>query len=159
MKFSWSDFLQMILSSALLTGLITLLAKKMDWIRFTKKDKVQVDKTEAEIRSIGISDQIRISDEALKWTLKFAEELSKANEVNDRRQRESERLLAVIAAMKVEFDKQMDEIKELLFESRKECDDQRAKYQLVLYQLNEFLKNGTSNGAAKSNPAAGDKIS
>lgn len=116
MKFS--DILKWIVGGGSFTAvLFGIFAKAMGWIRFRKKDSADTEKVRSEtaidlatVTEKRISDEVKISDAALQWTVNLATQLEKANIMIEKKQVENERLHGIIDLMKSDFEKSMKEL-------------------------------------------------
>lgn len=118
MKFS--DIIKWIIGGgSFATVIIGIFARAMGWIRFRKKDSADTDKVKSEtaidlatVNEKKISDEVKISDAALQWTVNLATQLERANTRIDMKQSEIERLHEIIDLMKIDFEKSMKELHE-----------------------------------------------
>lgn len=119
MKWDITDILKSIAGGGVFAALSTILAIAMGWIRFGKKDRADIGKVQSEtaldLASIAekkISDEVKISDAALQWTVNLATRLEQANVMIDKKQQENERLHEIIDVMKRDFEREFQKLKE-----------------------------------------------
>lgn len=119
MKWEFDDILKMIFGGGFMTAIVALLARKMDWIRFGKTDEANISKVQAEtaidlavVTAKRISDEVKISDAALQWTINLATQLERANVMIEKKQIENDRLDGIIELMKRDFEKAFEKLKE-----------------------------------------------
>src|SRR5947199_384771 len=117
MEWTVQDIVKSVLGGGLFTGIVALVGRAMGWLRFNKKDNADVSKVKsetaidlAEVDNKKIDDEVKISKAALEWTVQLAGQLEKANLINEKRQQEIERLHAVMAKMREDFEKRMSEM-------------------------------------------------
>ena len=110
MKWEVTDILKSIAGGGMFAALTTVLASAMGWVRFGKKDNAEVGKVRSEtaldiatIREKKISDEIKISEAALQWTINISARLEKEQQENDR-------LHSIIDNMKRDFEKQVQKL-------------------------------------------------
>lgn len=138
----WSpiDIIKSLLSGSIITTLATIIAKKMDWIRFGKSDDAKIGKIKAETvvelanaSAKRISDEVKISDAALQWTVNLASQLEKANALIDKKQAENDRLHGIIDAMKRDFEDAVQKLKQEFKERIRqlEADFEKSKNELI----------------------------
>lgn len=113
------DIVKMLISGGIFTAIAAIFANLMGWLRFSKNDKAQVNKIEAEaaldratITEKKISDEVKISDAALQWTINCFSRLEQANLMIDKKQEENDRLHGIIDVMKQDFERDIKKIKE-----------------------------------------------
>lgn len=111
------DILTWVLGGGSLVTLIV--AKAFGWLRFRNKDSADTDKVRSEtaidlatVSEKRITDEVKISDAALQWTVNLATQLEKANQMIDKKQGENERLHGIIDLMKIDFERSMKELRE-----------------------------------------------
>jgi flagellar motility protein MotE (MotC chaperone) len=59
-----------------------------------------------------ISDEVKISDAALQWTVNLASRLEQANIMIDKKQQENDRLHDIIDVMKRDFEREFQKLKD-----------------------------------------------
>ncbi len=149
MKWTWETILQMLLAGGLFTALAGFFAKQMDWIRFRKKDSVEVGKVEAETELIRANAAEKVSDTALQLLSNVAVQLDKANMVIDKKEKENERLHEIIVTLKDDFErdfqklrddfnKRINELEQELEKSRQELERERIEYQKEIEKFKKF---------------------
>lgn len=158
MEWKAEDILKIVAGGGFFTLVSTIVARAMGWIRFGKVDKAKIGKVEAEtaldmatITQKKISDEVKISDAALQWTVNLASQLEKANAMLDKKQTENDRLHGIIDVMKKDFEREFQKLKEdfnkrireleLEFEKSKnelikEREENRAEIQRLKAQIN-----------------------
>lgn len=119
MEWDVREILKSVGSWGVVTALVALIAKKMDWVRFGKTDAAKVKKVNAEaaldLASVAekeIEKEVKISNAALQWNINLAARLEKALSMVDSKQEIIERLYGVIDKMKEDFDKSIAKMKE-----------------------------------------------
>ncbi len=168
MKWTWETILQMLIAGGLFTAVAGFFAKQMDWIRFRKKDSVDVGRIAAETDFIRAETaekktitEIKFSEALLVSLEKVARQLDRANMTNDKKEIENQRLHDIIGTLKQDFkkdfeklkedfDKRIDELEEELSVSKKELLEERTRYQKekeeYLIQIEELKKIREDNG-------------
>lgn len=140
MEWSPSDIVKSLLSGSVITAIATLIAKKMDWIRFGKSDDAKIGKIRAEtavelanVSAKRISDEVKISDAALQWNINLASQLEKANALIDKKQAENDRLHGIIDTMKRDFEDAVTRLKDEFRQRIKqlEADFEKSKNELI----------------------------
>lgn len=119
MEWKAEDILKMITGGGFITLIVSIVANAMGWIRFGKTDKAKIIKMNAEaeidfatVTQKQISDEVKISNAALQWTVNLASQLEKANFMIDRKQDENDRLHTIIDNMKKDFEEAFDKLKD-----------------------------------------------
>lgn len=119
MEWKTDDILKILAGGGSSIVISTIVARAMGWIRFGKVDKAKIGKVEAEtaldiatVTQKKISDEVKISDAALQWTVNLASQLEKANAMLDKKQTENDRLHDIIDVMKRDFEKAFQKLKE-----------------------------------------------
>lgn len=119
MEWNFQNIIQTLLSGAILTAVTGIVARGMGWIRFKQRDSADVGKIKsstaldiAEITQKRISDEVKISDMALQWTINLASQLEKANLMIEKKQMENDRLHVIIDTMKTDFDRDFQKLKD-----------------------------------------------
>lgn len=127
MEWNGEKIWQALLSGGFITALTAIIAKKMDWVRFGRKDRAEVQKIEAEtlakINAKRIEDEVKISANALEWSAKIWAQLEKANN-------EIDRLYNIISRMRDEMQKledELDETRSALNKDRQELENLRNR--------------------------------
>lgn len=110
MKWELTDIIK-IAGGGIFTAVAAIVANAMGWLRFGKKDIAEVGKVKSEtaldmatIAEKKTSDQIKIADAALQWTINISARLEKEQQENDR-------LHSIIDAMKRDFERQVQKLK------------------------------------------------
>lgn len=126
MRWDITDILK-IAGGGLFTALLTFFATLMGWIRFGKKDRADVGKVRSEtaldiatIREKKVSDEVKISDAALQWTINISTRLEKEQQENDR-------LHSIIDTMKRDFEIQVQKLKNDFNQRIKELENEFEK--------------------------------
>ena len=121
------EWLKILLTGGALTGLLGMIGKSIGY-RFSRKEKVDVQKVESDIRidaatiaSKKLDDEIKVSQQALEWTAQFAAQLDKANLVIDKLQTEVDRMRSLNENLRENFGKQIDELENSLAQERRNC--------------------------------------
>lgn len=119
MEWNFQNIIQTLLSGAILTAVTGIVARGMGWIRFKQRDSADVGKIKsstaldiAEITQKRISDEVKISDMALQWTINLASQLEKANLMIEKKQMENDRLHVIIDTMKTDFERDFQKLKD-----------------------------------------------
>ncbi len=143
MEWKTEDLWKLIAGSTVLTAII---GKAMGWLRFGKSDKANVGKVEAEtavdlatVNAKKISDEIKISEAALQWTINLSSRLEKANAMIDRKQQENDRLHDIISKIKHDFDEEVQKLKNNFNKRIRELESEFEK------SKNELLKEREEN--------------
>ena len=139
MKWEISDILK-VAGGGIFTALATIIANAMGWLRFGKRDLAQVGKVKSEtaldmaaISEKKISDEVKISDAALQWTVNLASRLEQANVMIDKKQQENDRLHGIIDLMKSDFEREFQKLKTDFNDRIKELEQEfkRSKNDLI----------------------------
>ena len=119
------EWAQIFLGSTVIVGLIALAGKLLGW-KFSPQEKADVRKVESGIRvddagiiSRKLDDEIKISNEAKEWAGVFRAALDKANDQNDKLQRELEKLRALNDKQREDHNRKIDELEIELKEGKK----------------------------------------
>jgi len=148
MEWKTEDILKMVAGGGFFTLISTIVARGMGWIRFGKSDKAKIGKVEAEtaldiatVAQKKISDEVKISDAALQWTVNLASQLERANMLIEKKQIENDRLHGIIDVMKQDF--------ETAFQKLKEDFNQRIKQLEMEFEKsrNELIEEREANRA------------
>lgn len=115
-----TDNLKLVIGT-IASGVMGFLASSFNWIRFKTKDKADVRKVESEIKSSEIEDEVKISKQALEWTVNFAVQLDKANVANDKLQVEIERLRALNEKIHADYNAQIMTLEKAVAEQKQHC--------------------------------------
>ena len=140
MEWKTEDILKVVAGGGFFTLLSTIIARAMGWIRFGKADKARVGKVQAEtaldiatITQKKISDEVKISDAALQWTVNLATQLEKANAMIEKKQTENDRLHGIIDVMKRDFEREFQKLKDDFNQRIKELEKEleRSRDELI----------------------------
>lgn len=152
MKWTWKEILEHLLSAGVITGAIAFIGQQMGWLRFRKKDNAEIDKIkseaasiEADIDSKRTDNVVKLSENALTWTVQLAAQLEKANIANEKLKTEIERHQKRINLMKEDFEKQMDVMEQMLSVTRKDCESEKEKNSQLQIQLNKYISGSTGS--------------
>lgn len=112
MRWEQTDILKILAGGGLFTALVTFLANIMGWVRFGKKDVAEVGKVKSEtaldiatIAEKKASDEVKISNAALQWTVNLSARLEKE-------QMENDRLHSIIDTLKNDWERDVKKMKD-----------------------------------------------